>query len=159
MLGAEAHGPFDFAFCPINSIRHLPSNAAMVRHLVRVRELLAPGAVYAVGISLSKPEWEMPSEDVWEASRDGVHVKQVVQYVPPEDGSRAEKVFSVMYVHADGRSRTIESAYDLRTYTLAQWHAVTKRAGMEIVATVNEEGEDLDLRELGYQVSILRPPN
>lgn len=155
MRGAEGRGPFDFAFCPINSIRHLPSDAAMVRHLVRVRELLAPDAVYAVGISLSKAEWEMPSEDVWEASRDGVHVKQVVQYVPPGDGSRVEKVFSVMHVNASGRSRTIESAYDLRTYTLGQWHAITKRAGMEIVATVNEEGEDLDVRELGYQVSIL----
>lgn len=153
---AGARGVFDFAFCPINSIRHLPSDAAMVDHLRRVVALLRPGAVYAVGISLSKPEWEMPSEDVWEASRDGVHVKQVVQYVPPEDGGRAEKVLSVMHVNAGGRSRTIESAYELRTYTLGQWHAVTRRAGLEIVATVNEEGEDLGVRELGYQVSILR---
>jgi hypothetical protein len=66
-------GRVGLAFCPINSIRHVASDAEMVRHLKRVKSCLHPQGVYVVGISLSAYGLEMPTEDIWTGSRRGVH--------------------------------------------------------------------------------------
>jgi SAM-dependent methyltransferase len=76
------------AFNPINTIRHLMSDSAMLEHLEEIAKVLAPGGVYAVGLSVCDPGSELPTEDVWEGRRthaDGTttRVKQVVQYEPP----------------------------------------------------------------------------
>jgi len=90
-------GPADVAFCPVNSLRHLPDDAAVLAHLGQIRQLLAPDGVYIVGLDLLRAEtW--PDEDLWEGARGSLHVRQLVQYLPPEPGERFEQVVIAMMV-------------------------------------------------------------
>ncbi len=152
--------PFDVAFILINSIRHLPSDAAMVDHLRQVRSALRPGGVYLVGLSLCAYGLESETEDVWRGSRGGVSVSQVVQYLPPPgDRGRArnERVVSHMTVTRRGcPPMHLDSTYVLRGYDLAQWRAVTARAGMRIIGCVASDGRrECEPAEPGYFVFAL----
>ena len=157
-------GGVDLAFCLINSIRHLPTDAAMLAHLRGVRALLAPRGVYAVGINFGGFDrghaLEMPSEDVWHARRGGLSVAQTVQYLPPETPrDRSERVISVLQVARSGpdtvREQTIESSYTLRTYTRRQWERAVADAGLRTVATVDEDGRDITVGRVGYAIHVL----
>jgi len=57
-------GSVDFAFNPVNSIRHLDSDQAMLDHFEQMAVHLKPGAVYVVGLSLTDYAWLMPEEDL-----------------------------------------------------------------------------------------------
>ncbi|MCB9845518.1 MAG: class I SAM-dependent methyltransferase [Phycisphaeraceae bacterium] len=151
---------FDFAFNLINTIRHLRTDAAMVRHLREIRRVLRPGGVYAVGISLSDPaEVEEPSEDVWTAARGRVRVRQLVSYLPQtEPGSRVERIISHLEISRPGGVEHRDSSYELRTYTLAQWEAVVRKAGLARVACVDERGDEIELFVPGYAIHLLRTP-
>jgi SAM-dependent methyltransferase len=152
--------PFDVAFNLINSIRHLPSDAAMVEHLRQVRSALRPGGVYLVGLSLCAYGLESETEDVWRGARGPLRVTQVVQYLPPpgrEGSSRNERVVSHMTVTRRGLPPVhVDSTYQLRGYDLEQWRRVAARAGMPVVACVASDGRRrCEPVEPGYYVFAL----
>jgi len=156
----------DFAFCLINTIRHLPSDAALATHLDHMRRALTPGAVYAVGLNFggfeNRQPLEFPSEDTWTARRGRLHVHQFVQYLPPPSPSgpaaRTERVIShLTATRGDRTPEHIESTYTLRTYTRPQWHAAIARAGWSELAVVDEDGADVQDRDLGYAIRIIAP--
>lgn len=155
-------GSFDFAFCPINSVRHLPSDAAMVRHLKNMHAVLKPGGVYAVGINyggvVDGVPLEFPSEDIWAAARGTLRVTQVVQYETPQElGDRTEHVRSVLTVQRGARpSEQVLSTYTLRTYTRAHWDAVVRASELRPVATVDEAGREVTIGDAGYGIHILK---
>jgi SAM-dependent methyltransferase len=154
-------GSFDFAFNPINTFRHLPSDAAVKRHLAAVARVLRPHGVYAVGISLAAYGFEQPTEDVWSGVRGGVRVAQVVQYLPPVgargEASRTERVVSHLTVTRGDEEEHIDSTYALRAYDLAQWTAMVRAAGWRIDHVVDGAGGPATPREPGYFVFALRP--
>lgn len=160
-VGGIADRSVDLAFCPINSIRHLPSDRAMLGHLKEVARVLRPGGVYAVGIGLSSYTAEFETEDVWEASRRGTKVRQVVQYIPPTAGegpeARRERCISHLTVSSRTGSREIDFAYDLRSYDLGEWRALIERSAMEIAGVCDESGRPIEAAEPGYAVFLLRP--
>lgn len=144
------------AFCPINTIRHLPTDRAMVAHLSEVRRVLAPRGVYAVGLTVSSPGMEFPSEDVWEGRRRGWHVTQVVQYVPPTRASdRWERAYSHLVVRRGRRVEHRDSAYRLRCYTPTQWLALVERAGLRVLGTTDDAGRDIVPTPCGYAIYVL----
>lgn len=152
--------PFDAAFNLINSIRHLPSDAAMIDHLRQVRSVLRPGGIYLVGLSLCAYGLESETEDVWRGRRGPLSVSQVVQYLPPpgrEGRARNERVVSHMTVTRRGMEDVhVDSTYPLRGYDLAQWRTVTSRAGMPIVACLASDGRrECTPAEPGYFVFAL----
>ncbi len=151
-------GGVDFAFNLINTIRHLPTDAAMIEHLAQVRRALRAGGVYVVGISLSAYGLETATEDVWSGSRGSTTVTQVVQYEPPlgaRGGSRVERVFSVVTVKSKRGERQFSSTYGLRTYSRAQWERVIERAGMRVARVVDGDGHDHEPGVLGYAIWVL----
>ncbi len=149
---------FDFAFNPINTIRHLESDESMLAHLREVRSVLRKGGVYLVGLSLSAPPYEQPSEDIWEGTRGGCHVKQLVSYLPPESPRvRKEQVLSHLTITTPTGTRYADSTYWLRTYTLRQWRTLVKTSGMELTDTFDETGEQTKPAEPGYCLFALRP--
>jgi SAM-dependent methyltransferase len=152
LAGTRVH----FAFNLINTIRHLPSDKAMIAHLREVASVLQPGGVYAVGLSTVAYGLESPSEDVWEGRRRGVRVKQIVQYVPPETG-RFETVHSHLVVRRAGNEEHRDSTYRLRCYSTEQWLRLIPRGGMELAATVDEDGNAIRAPVFGYAIWILRP--
>lgn len=144
------------AFNLINSIRHLPSDAAMLDHLNQVARALAPGGIYVVGLSATAYGLESPSEDVWTGRRGSLSVTQVVQFEPPSPGSRWEQVYSVLSISTGTSLRTAQSAYRLRTYSLDQWHALLARSPLHATHTVDERGNPLKPSQSGYALHILR---
>jgi SAM-dependent methyltransferase len=152
-------GRVGLAFCPINSIRHVASDAEMVRHLKRVKSCLHPQGVYVVGISLSAYGLEMPTEDIWTGSRRGVRVKQVVSFIPaPGDRTareRAEQVHSVLEIRTGRKIETRSSSYSLLSYSREQWEAVIRRSGLRVIARTQEQGRVYDPGAIGYALWVL----
>jgi len=151
---AGMRGRVGVAFCLDNSVRHLRSDAALVRHLRCVRGMLAPGGVYLVGVGLMAEGGEFASEDVVRL-RVGREVwSQVFGFVPPEGGEgggRDERV----YVHLSAGRIQEASTYVLRTYTLGQWEDVVRRAGLREVSVRDERGRELGLGRVGYGIRVL----
>lgn len=160
-----APSSLDLAFTPINSIRHLDSDGAVLAHFGQVARVLKPTGIYAVGISITAYGVEQPSEDIWRGTRGPCRVRQVVQYLPapgsrgprarPDD--RLETVISHMTVRTPRHTRHIDSTYTLRAYDLPQWERLIARSPLEIAAVVDESGRDLTPAPPGYAVFILRP--
>ena len=86
-LGLGRAESIDLAFCPVNSIRHLSTDADVIAHIRATLALLSPRGVYAIGIGLTAYGVEQPSEDVWTGARGRCRVTQVVQYLPGAPGS------------------------------------------------------------------------
>lgn len=151
----------DFAFCLINSARHLPSDRAMLAHLAQMARVLKRRARYALGLGLACYGAEVPTEDIWQARRGRTTVRQVVQYLPAEEGrqptDRREQCISHLTVTSPSGSEEIDFAYDLRTYSLKEWTSLLRRSAMEIAGTVNEAGEVIEATEPGYAIFLLKP--
>ncbi|MEL7472532.1 MAG: class I SAM-dependent methyltransferase [Planctomycetota bacterium] len=146
----------DFAFCLINSVRHIETDEGMLEHLESVRASLRPGGVYAVGLGTSRAEWEFETEDVWEARRGSMGVRQVVQYTPPASSrARFERVISHMTVRRGARTETIDSTYRLRTYRIERWRELMELAGLRLVGVTDEDGRDVEAPVCGYAVWVL----
>ena len=152
---APAPGSIAMAFNPINTIRHLETDEAMIEHLAAMGRALKPRGVYVVGASLTIRELEQPSEDVWEGTRGRLRVKQVVSYLPGVPSERFERVVSHLEITRPGGVEHVDCIYDLRTYTLDEWQALLARAGWKIVAIVDEEGLALEHLEMGYGLFVL----
>ncbi|MEM1330872.1 MAG: class I SAM-dependent methyltransferase [Planctomycetota bacterium] len=161
LAGSESHA---FAFCLINSMRHLMHGKAALAHMRSVHRLLKPGGVYAVGVNYGGFEdgvaLEHASEDVWKGGRGRLSVTQVVQYEPPvEPSSRVETVRSVLDIRrGDAEPETRVSVYTLRTYTGAQWMDLVSRSGFEHTGSVDEDGEPHDPGRAGYAIHLLCKP-
>lgn len=153
--GAPKPGSIAMAFNPINTIRHLDTDDAMLEHLGEMARALKPRGVYVVGASLTIRELEQPSEDVWEGSRGRLRVKQVVSYLPGIPAERFERVVSHLEITRPSGVEHVDCVYDLRTYTLDEWHDLIARAGWRIEAIVDEEGLPIEHLEMGYGLFVL----
>lgn len=130
----------DLAFCTINTLRHLPTDGAMIRHFEAVDRALHPGAVYIVGLGLHRSGVERESEDVWTGARGRCRVTQLIQYLPPPLRSRKETVINQLLVETPTAEHHLSGSYALRTYTLAQWLALLARTNWRILAACDEAG-------------------
>lgn len=154
-----APGSVTFSFQPVNSIRHLPSDRAMLSHLEKMARVLAPGGLYVVGISLTDYGWLEPEEDVWTGARGRCRVHQLVNYLPPEPGTgrgRRERVLSHLTIVRPRGTEHRDATYDLRTYDPKQWRALIGRSPLEIAGSFDAFGDPLDGRILNYQLEVLR---
>jgi SAM-dependent methyltransferase len=154
-------GTVDFAFNPVNSIRHLTSDRAMLRHFAEVAELLRPGALYVVGLSLTDYGWLLPEEDLWQTARGRCRVSQLVNYLPPVPGTpagRIEKVISHLTVTRPTSETHFDDTYDLRTYDRKQWRDLMERSRLEHVGSFDAFARPQEDRFLSYQLEVLRRP-
>ena len=164
MVGFESRvraRSIDMAFNLINTIRHLPSDRAMLEHLRGIAAVLRPGGVYVVGISLSSYGNEEPDEDVWRGRRGKTEVTQIVSYTPAPGGraaaARSERVHSHLMVKSRGVVAHHDDTYNLRAYDTKQWRSIIRRSGFGLTATIDEQGEDHTPREPGYCLYVLAP--
>jgi len=151
----------DFAFNPVNSIRHLDSDQAMLAHFEQMAEFMKPGAVYVVGLSLTDYENLMPEEDLWRTGRGHLKVSQLVNYLPPEPGTekdRTEQVISHLTVEQPNRTEHFDDTYDLRTYDTKQWRDLIGKSRLDHVGSFDAFAKPRDGRVLAYQLEVLRKP-
>ena len=153
---------YDFAFNLFNSIRHLESDAAMLAHFAGMARVLRPGGIYAVGLSFTDYGHEPMDEDIWEARRGGLHVRQVVQYLPPgtwpaatRRTRRFERVVSHVTVERGAVVSHFDSTYDLRTYNALEWRRLVARSALGAIATVTWNGARVADRVMPYAIELL----
>ena len=154
-------GSIDFAFNPVNTIRHLESDKAFLSHFNQMANLLKPGAIYVVGVSLVDYSNLMPEEDLWQATRGGCKVSQLVNYLPPEPGTptgRIETVISHLTVERPRGTEHFDDSYGLRTYDAKQWRNLVKRSRLELAGSFDAFAEPVEGRTLNYQLEVLRCP-
>ena len=133
----------DFAFNPVNSLRHLLTDDAMLSHFEQMARVLRPGGLYTVGISLRDDVQTTPEEDVWVAARGRCRVTQLVTYLPPEgQGARArrETVISHLMVERPGRTDHHDARYELRTYRVREWARLLARSSLRRLAVLDARG-------------------
>jgi SAM-dependent methyltransferase len=159
MDGVCKPGTVDFSFNMINTIRHLASDAAMLRHLRAIARALKPGGIYVVGMSLSNYEYETESEDRWEGSLGATTVIQNVQYLPAHGGKgvngRKEKVISQILARRGSQEEHHDDVYFLRSYDLRQWVLLLEKSPLRLIATIDEKGEPIPPAEPGYTLFVL----
>ena len=152
----------DFAFCTINTIRHLPDDRAMLAHLEVIAASLKPGGVYAVGIGLTDYESEYPSEDTWTGTRGRCRVNQVIQYLPASRERRVECAINHLTIVTPRGERHVDSVYELRAYSLRQWMRLLRRCPLELVGVCDEQAEPLEQGPShavnGYAIFVLQNP-
>lgn len=149
----------DFAFQPVNSIRHLQTDADMLDHFAQMARILKPGAVYVVGISLTDYDWLCEDEDLWEGARGRCKVSQLVNYLPPVPGTeraRSETVISHLTVTRPRGQEHFDDRYDLRTYDQQQWQDLIRSSALEHAGGFDAFGDRLGDRVLPYQLEVLR---
>ena len=150
-----------FAFNLINTIRHLPGDAAMLAHFEQIAEVLAPGAVYVVGLSMTAYGCESPSEDVWVGARGRLRITQLVQFIPPRwqgnPRTRSEQVVSHLAIERPSAVEHRDSTYHLRTYSMEQWEILVSESRLRLVASIDEEGDASPAADGGYAVFVLAP--
>lgn len=154
-------GVADAAFNPINSVRHLMTDKAVLAHLACVKRALRPGGVYVVGIEVNPPGVAQPSEDVWKGRVAGLRVHQFVSYIPGQGRSRRETAVSHKTVNEghgrERRERHIDSVYYLRTYTKGQWERLLRLGGWRVEACYGPTGRAKGFEPIGYCLQVLRP--
>jgi SAM-dependent methyltransferase len=149
----------DVAFNPINTIRHLESDEAMLQHFGAVHGSLRPGGIYLVGLSLTWYGREWPSEDYWRGSRGGTSVEQVVQFTPPSSSAnRFEESHSHLIIRRGDEEEHRDSRYRLRCYSRGQWRALIAKGPLSLKAVVDSDGHRHDPGPVGYAVYILQKP-
>ncbi len=147
--------PFDVAFCPVNSLRHLRDDRAVLAHFEQIAALLAPDGVYLVGLDLHDSECR-PDEDVWESARGRLRVRQAIQYLPPEGRARVEQVVISMMVMRPRGTEYRNCTYPLRTYTEAQWSDLLDRSALRRTAVCDASGRPREgTARLPYQLEVL----
>ena len=148
----------DFAFNPVNTIRHLETDAAFLNHFSQMADLLKPDAVYVVGLSLTDYANLVPEEDLWQTSRGRCKVSQLVNYLPPEPGTptgRVETVISHLTVERPSGTQHFDDSYGLRTFDEKQWRNLVKRSRLELVGSFDAFAEPQEGRILNYQLDVL----
>ncbi|MBK8165149.1 MAG: class I SAM-dependent methyltransferase [bacterium] len=152
-------GSVDLAFITVNSLRHLGTDREMLAHFAQVRDLLRPGGLYLVGISLTDYQWLWPDEDLWTAARGRCRVSQLINWLPPEPGTsraRQERAISHLTVTRPGGTLHLDDAYDLRCYDLRQWRRLVGASALAAAGSFDARGRALPPGTWPYQLEALR---
>ena len=127
---------FDAAFNPINSFRHLPTEADAESHLKCTAEALAKGGIYILGLHLTPTAGPRIEEESWSASRGHLTVNSFMWSEALDLKNRRERVGMTFDIYTPTRQFRIADELIYRTYTADQMAKLFARIpALEIVAT------------------------
>lgn len=155
-----ARSSVDVVFNTINTIRHLESDNALLRHMEQVRSVLAPFGIYVVGIDLTAYGDEEPEIHLWDARRGSCRVRQSITYEPPgsrREPLRFESVSSEIRVDTPSSTTSLRTHYRLRAYDLDQWRCVIDAARWDVLAVTDGSGRDAPAVPTTYRLWVLAP--
>jgi SAM-dependent methyltransferase len=128
--------PFDAAFNLINTVRHLPSEAAMESHLQCLARALAPGGLYLLGLHLTPTKGSRVDDERWTGRRGRVQVDSYMWTKELDLQSRNERLGIRFDVQTPTRRFRIEDEMNYRTYTAEQFRALLGRVPeLQVVET------------------------
>lgn len=118
----------DLAVCPINSLAHLLTSAAMLAHLNAMSRNLYEGASYWIQLDLKEPAQVGASEE-WEFDYLGETL--VSQWACTGCHGGTETHVS-RFVFPDGR--VIEDDYEMKVWSYAEWSGLLQKSPFELSA-------------------------
>jgi len=111
----------DLAVCPVNSLAHLPSAAAMEAHLNAMSRNLVTGASYWVQLDMKRPEHVGQAES-WEFD----YLGETLLCEWASTGASGDfETHVTRFVFPDGR--VIEDSYEMRLWDYAAWQRLLGR--------------------------------
>jgi SAM-dependent methyltransferase len=136
-------GPFDLAFCFMDTFRFLLTNEEIIAHLRAIAGLLAPGGLYLTDFWVPH-QWDQMGAEIhqWEQSEGGTTVK-VFYLQHPETIDPIAQTFEdelVFQVAEDGQEREIRGGRTRTRLMMPQeFRALVEASGVfELLATHGE---------------------
>ncbi len=121
----------------LSTFRHLMTDKEALAHLRLMADALEPGGVFVLGLDLSIYGQDEPDEEVWDCRQGGRRAKHVVMSIPPEPGTRRERIINFV----TEKKRLLESSYDLRSYSAAELEALLAKTPLKIAAVYGYDGK------------------
>jgi SAM-dependent methyltransferase len=121
-----ARPPVDAAFCTFNTFRHLTSEAAARGHLQAIAESLRPGGIYILGFHLLPPDADEECVERWSARHGRTRVNLTLRVLDCDRRRRLETIRFSLRVHAGQRELRLQSDYQYRLYTAAQFRRLLR---------------------------------
>lgn len=127
---------FDAAFNPINSFRHLPSEADAKKHLQCMADTLAKGGIYLLGLHLTPTQGPRVEEEAWSARRGHLTVNSFMWSEALDLKKRNERVGMTFDIYTPTRQFRILDEMNYRTYTADQMTRLFEQVpAFEVVET------------------------
>ncbi|MBL8852073.1 MAG: class I SAM-dependent methyltransferase [Planctomycetaceae bacterium] len=116
--------PYDAAFNPINSFRHLPTEAQARSHLQCVARALRRGGLYLLGLHLTPTRGAPIEEEAWGARRGNLAVNSYMWTKSRDLKRRNEQLGMTFDVYTPTRQFRIEDEMHYRIYTARHMRAL-----------------------------------
>ena len=125
----------------LSTFRHLMTEREALSHLRLMAGALEPGGIFVLGLDLSAYGEDVPDEEVWECRQGGRRAKHVVMSLPPEPGTRRERIINFVTARQGGKETVLESSYDLRSYSAAEIAALIDKSPLRVAAVYGYDGK------------------
>ncbi len=136
---------YDLAFNILSTFRHLLSEREALSHLRVTEAALNPGGLFILGLDLAAYGEDLPDEETWTARLNGRPLTHVMMTLPPEPRRRRERVMNFVTVPEKGRTRVLESSYDLRSYDSGELANLILKTGFSMAACYGYDGKPASL--------------
>ncbi len=125
-------GRFDVAFNTLSTFRHLLTERDALKHLRLTSRSLRPGGLYLVGLDLADYATVADDEETWQERS----IRHVMISLAPDARGRRERMLN--FVTRGGK--TLESAYDLRSYDRKEWLSLIAKTPFTLAGTYGPSG-------------------
>lgn len=136
--------PLDAAFNPINSFRHLRTQAQAQQHLNSVAKALRPGGIYVLGLHLTPTIVDPMQEESWSARRGNLAVLSRLWVIDCDRRRRREEVGMSFDVYTPTRQFRLEDRVVFRTYSNRQMDKLLASVPEFEVTQVYDFGYDIE---------------
>ena len=111
----------DSAFNLVNTVRHLPTQAAFEAHLHAVAQTLRKDGVYILGLHLVPKRYRWRGlVDAWHVQHGRLRLKVAQQTIALNLDTRRERIQSTIDIIRPLKRQRLIDEFDLRTYSLDQ---------------------------------------
>ena len=145
MISFKPKRTYDFAFNLLSTFRHLQSERDALAHLRVTEAALNPGGLFILGLDLAVYGEDLPDEETWTARAGGRTLTHVMMTLPPTARRRRERVINFVTVPQKTRTRVLESAYDLRSYSAGELANLILKTGFSLAACYGYDGKPASL--------------
>lgn len=145
MVSFKPKRTYDLAFNLLSTFRHLLSEREALSHLRVTEAALNPGGLFILGLDLAAYGEDLPDEETWTARAGGRTLTHVMMTLPATARRRRERVINFVTVPEKGRTRVLESAYDLRSYDSGELASLILKTGFSLAACYGYDGKPASL--------------
>lgn len=136
--------PVDAAMNPINSFRHLATEAAAARHLELMAASLKPGGVYVLGLHLTPTRGAPQDEERWAARRGHLAVTARLWTKERDHRRRLERCGTEYDVFTPTRRFRLVGDMTFRMYTWGQFRRLLRQVPAFELVAVHDFSYNLD---------------